>query len=192
MFTKAPWEVTGGYLEGNYNMGGTAEGVGHNVDELTKAVNTGSGGRTGQTDLKSQGRDIDIHNQRELGKIQSGETTISEENAFKVFGDGVIHAINEAGNFVMGDPRGYNKKVAQEREAKEAAEKAALAAKAAGQTYGQEGKKKKKKKGLLALSTPSAQAGRFRSGKRRFRVRPTGATGVNVAGSSGGSTVGTS
>ena len=188
MFTKAPWEVTGGYLEGNYNMGGTAEGVGHNVDELTKAVNTGSGGRTGQTDLKSQGRDIDIHNQRELGKIQSGETTISEENAFKVFGDGVIHAINEAGNFV----RGYNKEQERKAQERKAQEEAALAAKAAGQTYGQEGKKKKKKKGLLALSTPSAQAGRFRSGKRRFRVRPTGATGVNVAGSSGGSTVGTS
>ena len=104
----------------------------------------------------------------------------------------VDHNLGEVTNFLAGDPRGYNKRQQQKREQQKAQEEAALAAKAAGQTYGQEGKKKKKKKGLLALSTPSAQAGRFRSGKRRFRVRPTGATGVNVAGSGGGSTVGTS
>lgn len=189
MFTRVPWEVTGGYLEGNYNMGGA---VGHQVDEVTKAVNTASGGRTGQTDIKSQEIKGYEHNANELDKIRTGETRLNEENAFKVFGDGVIHAIDEVGNFAMGDPRGYNKRQQQKREQQKAQEEAALAAKAAGQTYGQEGKKKKKKKGLLALSTPSAQAGRFRSGKRRFRVRPTGATGVNVAGSGGGSTVGTS
>ena len=181
MFTKAPWEVIGGYLEGNCNMGGSTT---YEVPSMQDIAD--------QTNIDEQATAGFRHSRNELGKIQSGETRPSEENAFKVFGDGVIHAIDEVGNFAMGDPRGYNKKVAQQREAKEAAEKAALAAKAAGQTYGQEGKKKKKKKGLLALSTPSAQAGRFRSGKRRFRVRPTGATGVNVAGSGGGSTVGTS
>ena len=41
------------------------------------------------------------------------------------------------------------------------------------------------------MNTPSAKASRFRSGKRRFRVKPGSGTGVNVAGS-GGSTVGTS
>ena len=100
--------------------------------------------------------------------------------------------IDEPTNILAGDPRGHNKRLREREKQKKAQEEAALAAKAAGQTYGQEGKKKKKKKGLLALSTPSAQAGRFRSGKRRFRVRPTGATGVNVGGTGGGSTVGTS
>lgn len=189
MFTKAPWEVIGGYLEGNYNMGGAVAKV---ADETTKAINTASGGKTGQTNLVEQNKKMEEHNLGELEKIRTGETRPGEKNALAVFGEGVIHGVNEVGNFLAGDPRGYNKKQQAKQEAKEAAEKAALAAKAAGQTYGQEGKKKKKKKGLLALSTPSAQAGRFRSGKRRFRVRPTGATGVNVAGSGGGSTVGTS
>ena len=48
--------------------------------------------------------------------------------------------------------------------------------------FAQSKRPRKKKKGLLALQTPSAKASRFRAGKRRFRVRPTGATGVNVAG----------
>ena len=183
MFTKAPWEVTGGYLEGNYNMGGSTR-TGTKLPSMQDIAD--------QTNIDEQVTAGYRHNRNELGKIQSGETRPGEKNALAVFGEGVVHGINEVTNFIAGDPRGYNKKQQEAREAKEAAEKAALAAKAAGQTYGQEGKKKKKKKGLLALSTPSAQAGRFRSGKRRFRVRPTGATGVNVAGSSGGSTVGTS
>ena len=48
--------------------------------------------------------------------------------------------------------------------------------------FAQSKKPRKKKKGLLTLNTPSAKASRFRAGKRRFRVRPTGGTGVNVAG----------
>ena len=56
--------------------------------------------------------------------------------------------------------------------------------------FAQSKKPRKKKKGLLALSTPSAKKARFKAGKRRFRVRPTGKTGVSVAGSSN-SSVGT-
>ena len=56
--------------------------------------------------------------------------------------------------------------------------------------FAQSKKPRKKKKGLLALQTPSAKASKFRAGKRRFRVRPTGKTGVSVAGSSN-SSVGT-
>ena len=56
--------------------------------------------------------------------------------------------------------------------------------------FAQSKKPRKKKKGLLALNTPSAKKARFKAGKRRFRVRPTGKTGVSVAGSSN-SSVGT-
>ena len=48
--------------------------------------------------------------------------------------------------------------------------------------FAQSKKPRKKKKGLLALQTPSAKKARFKAGKRRFRVRPTGKTGVNVSG----------
>ncbi len=180
MFTKAPWEVIGGCLEGNYNMGGSTT---YEVPSMQDIAD--------QTNIDEQATAGFRHSRNELGKIQSGETR-PNMSGFQEVVNIVDHNLGEVTNFLAGDPRGYNKRQQQKREQQKAQEEAALAAKAAGQTYGQEGKKKKKKKGLLALSTPSAQAGRFRSGKRRFRVRPTGATGVNVAGSGGGSTVGTS
>jgi len=186
MPTKELLVDIGNYLEGNYDMGGA---IGHQVDEVTKAVNTGSGGRTGQTDLKSQGKNIDTHKQRELGKVQSGETKPGEKNALAMFSKGVVHAVNETSNFLAEDPRGYNQKKAQEREAQAQAE--AMAKRTTG-AFAQDEKKKKKKKGLLAMNTPSAKASRFRSGKRRFRVKPGSGTGVNVGGASGSASVGTS
>jgi len=189
MPTKELLVDIGNYLEGNYNMGGAARGAGHQVDEFTRAVNTGSGGRTGQTDLKSQGKNIDTHNQRELGKVQSGETRPNENNALAMFAKGVTHAIDETSNFLAGDPRGYNREQQRKRDAKAQAE--AMANRTTG-AFAQDNNKKKKKKGLLAMNTPSAKASRFRSGKRRFRVKPGSGTGVNVGGSSGSASVGTS
>jgi len=186
MPTKELLVDIGNYLEGNYDMGGA---VGHQVDEFTKAVNTGSGGRTGQTDIKSQEIKGYEHNANEWEKIKTGETRLNEKNAIAVFGDGVIHGINEVGNFIAGDPRGHNQKLAKEREAKAQAE--AMANRTTG-AFAQDDKKKKKKKGLLAMNTPSAKASRFRSGKRRFRVKPGSGTGVNVGGASGSASVGTS
>ena len=55
--------------------------------------------------------------------------------------------------------------------------------------FAQSKKPRKKRKGLLALQTPSAKASRFRAGKRRFRVRPTGKTGVNTGAKSSGVSV---
>ena len=55
--------------------------------------------------------------------------------------------------------------------------------------FAQSKKPRKKKKGLLALQTPSAKAARFRAGKRRFRVRPTGKTGVSTGTKSSGVSV---
>ena len=55
--------------------------------------------------------------------------------------------------------------------------------------FAQSKKPRKKRKGLLALQTPSAKASRFRAGKRRFRVRPTGKTGVNTGARSSGVSV---
>nr|BAR36665.1 hypothetical protein [uncultured Mediterranean phage uvMED] len=186
MPTKELLVDIGNYLKGNYDMGGA---IGHQVDEVTKAVNTGSGGRTGQTDIKSQEIKGYEHNANEWEKIKTGETRPNENNAFAMFNKGVVHAVNETSNFLAGDPRGYNQKKAQEREAKAQAE--AMANRVTG-AFAQDDKKKKKKKGLLAMNTPSAKASRFRSGKRRFRVKPGSGTGVNVGGSSGSASVGTS
>lgn len=184
MFTRAPWEVTGGYLEGNYNMGGAGAGGGKLLDEAGKIVTGGD-----STHYEDMGKGLDKKAGDEFETLKRGP---GDKNAFNEGMRMIMRNVDEVGNFIANDPRGHNRRLEQKRQRQKEAEEAALAAKAAGQTYGQEGKKKKKKKGLLALSTPSAQAGRFRSGKRRFRVRPTGATGVNVAGSGGGSTVGTS
>ena len=186
MPTKELLVDIGNYLEGNYDMGGA---IGHQVDEVTKAVNTGSGGRTGQTDLKSQEKKGWEHTENELTKIKTGETKPGEKNALAVFSQGVVHGLNETSNFLAGDPRGYNQKKAQEREAQAQAE--AMANRVTG-AFAQDEKKKKKKKGLLAMNTPSAKASRFRSGKRRFRVKPGSGTGVNVGGASGSASVGTS
>ena len=186
MPTKEVLVDIGNYLEGNYDMGGA---VGHQVDEFTKAVNTGSGGRTGQTDIKSQEKKGWEHNANEWEKIKTGETRPNENNALAVFAKGVTHAIDETSNFLAGDPRGYNREQQRKRDAKAQAE--AMANRTTG-AFAQDNPKKKKKKGLLAMNTPSAKASRFRSGKRRFRVRPGSGTGVNVGGASGSASVATS
>ena len=189
MPTKELLVDIGNYLEGNYDMGGA---IGHQVDEVTKAVNTASGGRTGQTDIKSQEKKGWEHNTNELDKIRTGETRLGEKNALAVFGQGVVHGVNEVSNFFAGDPRGHNRRQEQKRQQQQQMQDLQDKLNAASQSYGQDKAKKKKKKGLLAMNTPSAKASRFRSGKRRFRVRPGSGTGVNVGGASGSASVGTS
>ena len=183
MPTKELLVDIGNYLEGDYNMGGAAKQVGKGVDYVANL------GGSGDKHYEKMGEKADRKAGDEFETLKRGP---GDKNAFNEGMRMIMRNVDEVSNFIANDPRGHNRRLKQKRQRQKEAEEAALAAKAAGQTYGQEGKKKKKKKGLLALSTPSAQAGRFRSGKRRFRVRPTGATGVNVAGSGGGSTVGTS
>ena len=199
MPTKELLVDIGNYLEGNYDMGG---GVGKVVDETTKIVDKASGDRLGHTDLESQGKKIDKHyldqtnvdDQLQGGmrhahdKIMEGP---GEENVFKATFDIADHWLDEGLNVLAGDPRGQNRAARQKKQQQQQMQDLQDKLNAASQSYGQDKAKKKKKKGLLAMNTPSAKASRFRSGKRRFRVRPGSATGVNVAGS-GGSTVGTS
>ena len=180
MPTKELLVDIGNYLEGNYNMGGAVETVGKNIDHVANQTTGGD-----SKHYQNQGRGFDQSAGGTTDMLMRGP---GEENAVKVGFDMLMHPVNEVLNFVSGDPRGHNQKVAKEREAKAQAE--AMANRTTG-AFAQDDKKKKKKKGLLAMNTPSAKASRFRSGKRRFRVKPGSGTGVNVAGS-GGSTVGTS
>jgi len=198
MPTKELLVDIGNYLEGNYNMGG---GVGKVVDETTKYVSDRTGLGT-HTDLESQGKKIDKHYLDQTNvddQIQGGMRHAHDEvmkgpgdkHALAVAGDWVTHWIDEGSNFLAGDPRGQNRAARQKKQQQQQMQDLQDKLNAASQSYGQDKAKKKKKKGLLAMNTPSAKASRFRSGKRRFRVRPGSGTGVNVAGS-GGSTVGTS
>ena len=200
MPTKELLVDIGNYLEGNYDMGG---GVGKVVDETTKFVDKASGDRLGHTDLESQGRKIDKHYADQTNvdeQLRAGTGKIQEEmmkgpgekHALWAVGKMGEHWINEASNFLAGDPRGHNRKQEQKRQQQKQMQDLQDKLNAASQSYGQDKAKKKKKKGLLAMNTPSAKASRFRSGKRRFRVRPGSATGVNVGGASGSASVGTS
>lgn len=176
--------VIGDYLEGNYiNMGGAAKSVGHEIDKFT---HTATGGKGGGTSLESQGEGFD-ESAHESGKwLRRGP---GSKSAFNAIGEGIFGAIDETTNVLAGDPRGRNEAARRQAEMDKRNRELAAAANAAKSAYGQDkGKKKKPKKGLLSLHTPSAKSARFRSGKRRFRVSPTG---VSVAGS-GGASVGTS
>ena len=175
--------VIGDYLEGNYiNMGGAAKSVGHEIDKFTR---TATGGQGGGTNLESQGEGFD-KSAHESGKwLQKGP---GSKGAFTAIGEGISGAIDETTNILAGDPRGRDEATRRLAEMDKRNRELAAAANAAKSAYGQDKGKKKKKKGLLSLNTPSAKSARFRSGKRRFRVSPTG---VSVAGS-GGASVGTS
>jgi len=199
MPTKELLVDIGNYLEGNYNMGSAAAQV---VDETTKAINTGSGGRTGQTNLKPQGRYFDkqIADKTSLDEnLRSAGTQThdfimkgpGEKNALSETTKLVQHWLDETSNILSGDTRGKNRAARNKKKYDQQIQDLQDKLNASSQSYGQDKGKKKKKKGLLAMNTPSAKASRFRSGKRRFRVKPGSGTGVNVAGS-GGSTVGTS
>jgi len=181
MPTKELLVDIGNYLEGNYDMGGAAKAVGKAADYTAQRV---SGGDSKHYENMGAAGDDSAHQAYEHLKRGPGE-----ENAVKVGFDMLMHPVNEVLNFVSNDPRGHNQKLAKEKEAKAQAE--AMANRTTG-AFAQDDKKKKKKKGLLAMNTPSAKASRFRSGKRRFRVKPGSGTGVNVGGSSGSASVGTS
>ena len=58
MFTKAPWEVIGGYLEGNCNMGGSTT---YEVPSMQDIAD--------QTNIDEQATAGFRHNRNELGKF---------------------------------------------------------------------------------------------------------------------------
>ena len=181
MPTKELLVDIGNYLEGDYNMGGAAKQVGKGADFVANL------GGSGNKHYEKMGEKADQKAGDEFEHLKRGP---GDKNAFNEFMRGFVrNVITEPTNFLAGDPRGHNQRLAKERKAKEQAE--AMANRVTG-AFAQDDKKKKKKKGLLAMNTPSAKASRFRSGKRRFRVRPGSATGVNVGGASGSASVGTS
>ena len=184
MPTKELLVDIGNYLEENYNMGGALKKVGEGADYLNQRV---SGGDSKHYENMGAAGDDSAHQASEY--IQRGP---GEENAIKASFDILDHWIDETTNFLHKDPRGQNRAQEQKRAHEEQMQDLQDKLNAASQTYGQDKAKKKKKKGLLAMNTPSAKASRFRSGKRRFRVRPGNATGVNVGGASGSASVGTS
>ena len=178
MFTKVPWEVIGGYLEGNYNMGGSGgEKTGQALDYIGKRIQGGD-----STHYEDQGKNLDT-------KLDESTNIDEQWNAARGTGaraleaiPGIIdHNIKQPGNYLYERVHGSMNKGGEDDDSVTQRDTSAFA---------QSKKPRKKKKGLLALNTPSAKKARFKAGKRRFRVRPTGKTGVSVAGSSN-SSVGT-
>ena len=155
MFTRVPWEVTGGYLEGNYNMGGKRPET--FVSDNTISLREGLDHNLGEPGLG--------------GALTAGATRINE---------GISHNVEQLGKGLHtlihgeGDKGGDDDTSVTQRDTS---------------AFAQSKKPRKKRKGLLALQTPSAKASRFRAGKRRFRVRPTGKTGVNTGAKSSGVSV---
>ena len=181
MPTKELLVDIGNYLEGNYDMGGGLKKLGEGADYLNQRA---SGGDSKHYENMGAAGDKTAGDNFEMLKRGPGD-----KNAFNETMRMGLRWVDEVGNFIANDPRGHNQKLAKEREAKAQAE--AMANRTTG-AFAQDDKKKKKKKGLLAMNTPSAKASRFRSGKRRFRVKPGSGTGVNVGGASGSASVGTS
>ena len=171
MFTRVPWEVTGGYLEGNYNMGGSAgEKTGQAFDYIGQRIQGG-----GSTHYGDMGKKLDT-------KLDESTNIDEQFNAARETGaraleelpGGISHNLAQPGNYLFERLHGsMNKGDGDDDNSITQRDTSAFA---------QSKRPRKKKKGLLALQTPSAKASRFRAGKRRFRVRPTGKTGVNVAG----------
>lgn len=173
MFTRVPWEVTGGYLEGNYNMGGSGgEKTGQALDYIGQRIQGG-----GSTHYEDMGKKLDtkldestnideqFNAAREKANYELTEGNLSPQ-AFS-------HFISQPGKYLHERMHGGDKGGGDDDNSITQRDTSAFA---------QSKRPRKKKKGLLALQTPSAKASRFRAGKRRFRVRPTGKTGVNVAG----------
>ena len=183
MFTRVPWEVTGGYLEGNYNMGGARpeEGISHAINEATKPITMSSINAEdfSRSDLGkgfSYSRDVLDHHLNPTGKgiggqLGEGMRRINEGLSHNLdqFGKGLHTLVHGEGDSGDSDTPGVTRRDSS--------------------AFAQSKKPRKKKKGLLALQTPSAKAARFRAGKRRFRVRPTGKTGVSTGTKSSGVSV---
>ena len=174
MFTRVPWEVTGGYLEGNYNMGGSAKAVGKATDYVAeRAIGSAwdkQGEKAGAKLDKKASDSTNIDEQFEKGKQNFNAN-------LQAIPEIISHNISQPGKYLHNQLHGGggggddgDTSVTQRDTS----------------AFAQSKKPRKKKKGLLALQTPSAKASRFRAGKRKFRVRPTGKTGVNTGtGSSG-------
>jgi len=177
MPTKELLVDIGNYLEGNYNMGGS---TGKALDD---AFNTNI-----QAQAEGGQNQLMVNRKGAQSAIDNNKFDV-ENNAIASFNKGVLRGVDEISNALAGDPRGHNREQQRKRDIQAQAE--AMANRTTG-AFAQDNKKKKKKKGLLAMNTPSAKASRFRSGKRRFRVKPGSGTGVNVGGASGSASVGTS
>ena len=175
MFTRVPWEVTGGYLEGNYNMGGSRpeEVISHNVKQVASApsmvlkaedVQRGDFGKAMNYVKEGLDHNLGVSGKGLGGQFSKGMQRLNEglSHNMEQLGKGLHNLVHGEGS--SGDD-GNNSVTQRDTSA-----------------FAQSKKPRKKKKGLLALNTPSAKKARFKAGKRRFRVRPTGRTGVNVAG----------
>ena len=172
MFTRVPWEVTGGYLEGNYNMGGSGQATGKALDYVGQRVVGGDSKHyenMGKKADKHASDSTNIDEQFEAGK-QKFNYELTEGNLSP---QALSHFISQPGKYLHERMHGGDKGGDDNDTSVTQRDTSAFA---------QSKKPRKKRKGLLALQTPSAKASRFRAGKRRFRVRPTGKTGVNVAG----------
>ena len=181
MFTRVPWEVTGGYLEGNYNMGGARpeEVISHNVKQVANAPTMLDAGDVSRSDFGKamnyiqEGLD---HNLGVSGKGLGGQFS----KGMQRLNEGISHNISQIGKGLNTLVHGEGDKGDSDTGGVTRRDTSAFA---------QSKKPRKKKKGLLALQTPSAKAARFRAGKRRFRVRPTGKTGVSTGTKSSGVSV---
>ena len=146
-------------------MGGSAKGTGKLLDEGGKIITGGD-----STHYQDQGAKVDKHYGDEWDREAGDDAGI---------GNLIDNTYGKLDRYVTGQLWGGGG--SDDPDTVEQRDTSAFA---------QSKKPRKKKKGLLALNTPSAKKSRFKAGKRRFRVRPTGKTGVSVAGSSN-SSVGT-
>jgi len=179
MFTRVPWEVTGGYLEGNYNMGGSAKAVGKAADYVGQRIVGGDSKhyeKMGDKADKHIADQTNIDEQFEAGK-QKLNYELTEGNLSP---QALSHFISQPGKYLHNQIHGGGGDSGDDDTSVTQRDTSAFA---------QSKKPRKKKKGLLALQTPSAKASRFRAGKRRFRVRPTGKTGVSTGTKSSGVSV---
>lgn len=177
MFTRVPWEVTGGYLEGNYNMGGGGQATGKALDYVGNRLGMGSGTtneEAGKKFDKSVADKTNIDEQFEAGKKEFNK-------GLEELPAAISHNLAQPGNYLYERFHGSMNKGGGDDDTSVTQRDTSA--------FAQSKKPRKKRKGLLALQTPSAKASRFRAGKRRFRVRPTGKTGVNTGAKSSGVSV---
>jgi hypothetical protein len=162
-------------------MGGARpeEGISHAINEATKPITMSSinAKDLSKSDLGkglSYSKDVLDHHLSPSRKGLGGQ--IGE--GMRRINEGLTHNLNELG-------KGLHTLVHGEGDSGDSDTPGVTRRSA----FGQSKKPRKKKKGLLALQTPSAKAARFRAGKRRFRVRPTGKTGVSTGARSSGVSV---
>ena len=178
-------EEIGIYSGETYNMCGTnarpEEGISHAIKEVTKpitmsSINAEDFSRSDLGKGLTYSREVLDHHLNPSGKgiggqIGEGMRRINEGLSHNLdqFGKGLHTLVHGEGDSGDSDTGGVTRRDSS--------------------AFAQSKKPRKKKKGLLALQTPSAKAARFRAGKRRFRVRPTGKTGVNTGAKSSGVSV---